>query len=186
MIPQGGKIVSGQVIRRKRDSDGNLIGKSSTNPLLDTSLFDVEFEDGHIESYTANIIAEHMYEQIDTEGSLHRLMDEIVDHKRMGDAVTVNDSKSSDGKLRQTTRGWKLCVQWKEGLLTWEKLSLLKDGYPLEVAEYAVANKLGSEPACNWWVHDVLRRRDRILSKLNSRYLRREEKFGIVTPKTVR
>jgi hypothetical protein len=55
------------------------------------------------------------------------------------------------------------------------KLSLIKDGYPLKVAEYSFANKLGSEPAFSWWVHDVLRKRDRIFSKLNSRYLRREE-----------
>jgi hypothetical protein len=123
-----------------------------------------------------------MYEQVDSEGNIHRILDEIVDHKRMGD----DDSKSSDGKLRQTTRGWKLCTRWKDGTLSWEKLSLLKEGYPIEVAEYAVANKLLSEPAFAWWANDVLRKRDRILSKLNTRYMRREEKFGIIIPKSVR
>jgi hypothetical protein len=88
MIPQGGQVVSGRVVRRKRDTDGNLIGKANSNPFLDTSLFEVEFDDGHIEAYAANLIAESMYEQVDSEGQVHRLMDEIVDHKRMADAIT--------------------------------------------------------------------------------------------------
>jgi hypothetical protein len=41
MIPEGRQVVTGRVIRRKRDHDGNLIGKSHSNPLLDTSLFEV-------------------------------------------------------------------------------------------------------------------------------------------------
>jgi hypothetical protein len=54
------------------------------------------------------------------------------------------------------------------------------------VAEYATANKLVSEPAFTWWAKDVLRKRERILSKLNTRYVRSEEKFGITIPKSVR
>jgi Reverse transcriptase (RNA-dependent DNA polymerase) len=181
MLPQGGQAVTGRVIRRKRDADGNLIGKSHPNPLLDTSLFEVEFDDGHIEAYTANLIAESIYEQIDSEGNIHRMMDEIIDHKRMNDALHVDDLKTYNGKQRQTTKGWRLCVRWKDGSLTWEKLALLKEGYPIEVAEYAVANKLITEPAFSWWAPNVLRKRDRI-----TRYLRREEKFGIAIPKTVR
>jgi hypothetical protein len=157
MLPQGGQVVSGRVIKRKRDHNGNLIGKSNTNPLLDTSLFEVEFDDGYVEAYTANMIAEHMYEQVDSEGRIHRMMSEIVDHKRVGDAIHGDDSLKSDGKVRQTTKGWKLCVRWKDGTLTWERLALMKDGYPIEVAEYAVANKLVSDPAFSWLVPGVLR-----------------------------
>jgi hypothetical protein len=175
MLPQGGQVVTGRVVRRKRDNDGNLIGQSHTSPLLDTSLFEVEFEDGHTEAYTENLIAEHLYELIDSEGQVHRMMDEVIDHKRLGDAVHTDDSRTADGKLRQTTKGWKLCVQWKDGTLTWEKLSLLKEGYPIEIAEYATANNLLSEPAFIWWAGDVLRKRERILSKLNCRYLRRKK-----------
>jgi hypothetical protein len=183
MIPQGGQVVTGRVVRRKRDQDGNLIGKSHSDPLLDTSLFEVEFEDGYIETYTANIIAESMYEQVDSEGQLHRMMDEIVYHKKMSDAIHADDARTSDGKARQTTKGWKLCVRWKDGTLSWEQLALLKEGYPIEVAEYAVANKLVSEPAFNWWVTGVLRKWERIISKLNSRYMRREESLEFKNPR---
>ena len=47
-------------------------------------------------------------------------------------------------------------------------------------------NKIGSEPAFNWWIHDVLRRKERILSKVNSKYWKRTHKFGIEVPKTVK
>jgi len=39
----------------------------------------------------------------------------------------------------------------------------LKVSNPVELAEYAVANKIVEEPAFAWWVQQVLRRRDRII-----------------------
>ncbi len=45
------------------------------------------------------------------------------------------------------------------------------------------------EPAFNWWVPDVLRKRDQIISLVcewTIRYLKRTRKFGIEVPKTVK
>jgi hypothetical protein len=186
LVPQGGQVVTGRVIKRKRDSDGNLIGKSHQDPLLDTSLYEVELEDGRVEAFSANLIAESMYEQVDDEGAIQRIVDEIVDHKRMGDAIHSDDNYDSLGNQRKTTKGWKLCIRWKDGSTSWERLATMKDGYPIETSEYAVANKLVSEPAFSWWVPQVLKTRERTIAKLNTRYLRREDKFGIQLPKTVR
>ena len=55
----------------------------------------------------------------------------------------------------------------------------------MQVAEYAATNKIAHEPAFNWWVHDVLRKRNRIISKVKSKYWRTTHKFGIRVPKTV-
>ena len=55
----------------------------------------------------------------------------------------------------------------------------------MELAEYAVANKLVEEPAFVWWVRPVLRRRDRILKKVKSRYWAKTHKYGIELPKSV-
>jgi hypothetical protein len=33
----------------------------------------------------------------------------------------------------------------------------LKESYPVEVVEYAKANKIADEPAFAWWVNDVLK-----------------------------
>ena len=64
-------------------------------------------------------------------------------------------------------------------------LKELKESNPIEVAEYAVANRIADEPAFAWWVPQVLRRRNRIISKVKSRYWKTTHKFGIRLPKTV-
>jgi hypothetical protein len=68
-VPQGGhNFAHGKVVGRARDECGELIGHSNNNPILDTTVYDVEIEDGSIERYTANIIAEAIYEQLDKDG----------------------------------------------------------------------------------------------------------------------
>jgi Reverse transcriptase (RNA-dependent DNA polymerase) len=185
-IPQGGQAVSGRVIGRKRDQDGNLIGKSNRNTLLDTSLYDVQFEDGHVEAFSANVIAENLYEQMDSEGKSHRMIDEIIDHKKMADAINTHEAYKVDGKKRNTTKGWKICVPWRDGSMTWERMVEIKEGYLVELAEYVVANQLQGEPAFEWWVPQVLKRKEQLIAQVKTRYLRKDEKFGIPLPKSVR
>jgi hypothetical protein len=62
----------------------------------------------------------------------------------------------------------------------------LKDSNPVELAEYAVGNKIDQEPAFRWWVADVLRKRNRIIAKVKRRYWRTTHKFGIRLPITVK
>jgi ribosomal protein L31E len=56
---------------------------------------------------------------------------------------------------------------------------------PVEVTEYAVANHLVEEPAFKWWVPHVIKRRNRIISKVKLRYWKTTHKFGIRLPKSV-
>ena len=63
MIPRGGVLARGQVIRRKRDADGNPIGRSHAIPALDMRSYIVEFNDNDQTKLTANLIAESMYAQ---------------------------------------------------------------------------------------------------------------------------
>jgi len=46
----------GVIKGRKRGADGKFIGKFNVNPILDISVYEVEFEDGRLESYYANQI----------------------------------------------------------------------------------------------------------------------------------
>jgi hypothetical protein len=55
--------------------------------MLDTRTYEIGFPDGHSDEYTANVIAENMYAQCDTEGRQYNLMEVIVDHKNNGHAV---------------------------------------------------------------------------------------------------
>ena len=78
-IPRGEEMCYGTVKRRKRDESGNLIGNSNPNPHLDTAVCEVEFADGAIEEFSADITAENMCAQVDDDGWTYQL-EEIVDH----------------------------------------------------------------------------------------------------------
>ena len=69
--------------------------------------------------------------------------------------------------------------------MSWEKLADLKASNPVEVAEYAVVNRLVEEPGFKWWVPNVIHWRNRIISKVKSWYWKTTHKFGIHLPKTV-
>ncbi len=53
------------------------------------------------------------------------------------------------------------------------------------MAEYAVNNRIADEPAFSWWVRQVLRKRDRVIAKVKSRYWRTTHKYGVRIPKSV-
>jgi hypothetical protein len=91
--------------------------------------------------------------------------------------------------MRRSTVGWHLCVQWLDGSTSWQTLKDLKESYPLEVAEYAVTQGIENEPAFNWWVTFVLKKRERIIKAVKGRtakYLKKCFKFGIEVPRTVK
>jgi hypothetical protein len=157
-----------------RGLDGEPIGCAHANPLFDTREYEVEFTDGTNEEYQANVIAENMFAQIHSEGNQYLLLQEIMDHERDNSAISISDGKISSAngqsKPKITTKGWFLLVQWHDGSTSWEKLIGLKASNPVEVAEYAVVNRLNEEPAFRWWVPHVIHRRNRIITKVKSRY----------------
>ncbi len=58
-----------------------------------------------------------------------------------------------------------------------------KNAYPVELAEYAIASNIADEPAFAWWVPFTIKKRNRIISKVKSKYWIRTHKFGIKIPK---
>jgi hypothetical protein len=179
----------GRVIKRAKGTTGQPIGRGHANPLFDTREYVVEFTDGSTENYFANVIAENMYAQIDDEGRQYQLLDEIADNRSDGTALRIEKgftvSRNGNRVPKQTTRGWYLLVNWKDGSSDWVKLKDNKGLYPVQIAEYAIANRIAVEPAFKWWVHNVLRKQNCIVAKMKSRYLRTTHKFGIKVPNTV-
>jgi hypothetical protein len=157
--------------------------------MFDTREYECILDDGSIERYTANIIAENLYSQCDDEGQSFLILSEIIDHKKDASAIPISDgftiSRNGNKVPKKTTRGWKLLCQWKDGSSSWVPLVELKQLNSIELAEYAVANKIHEEPAFKWWTSDVLRRRNRIIAKVKRRYWSLTHKFGIQVPKTV-
>ena len=189
MIDRGGEKVQARVTKRARTEDGVPIGHRNTNPLLDTREYECLLDDGVTERYTANQIAENIYSQCDAEGLTHLVLSEIIDHRSDGSAIPIADgyvqSRGGNRVPKKTTRGWHLLCEWKDGASDWIQLKDLKDSNPVELAEYAVANRIQEEPAFKWWVGDTLRKRNRIISKLKKRYLRTTHKFGIRVPHSI-
>ena len=80
---------------------------------------------------------------------------------------------------------WDLLVKYKDNSTQWIPLKILKNSNPLEVAEYAVSRNIGTQPAFAWWVPITLRRRNKIISALNTRVKHIKHKYGIQIPRTI-
>jgi hypothetical protein len=166
-----------------------VIGHGHRNPIIDTSLYEVEFDDGRTGVYSTIIIAQHIYEQVDDDGQQHILFDDVIDHRKGTDAVSPDDGfvlHNGRRTPKRTTKGWNMLVQWKDATTTWLLLKDLKESNPVQLAEYAVAHKLVHEPAFSWWVPYTLRKHDCIIKAARTRFMSTDQKFGIELPKTVK
>ena len=61
----------------------------------------------------------------------------------------------------------------------------MKNLYSMQVMDYAVANHIDDKPAFAWWVPDVFKKHQQILSKVKTKYWQCTHKFGICLPKSV-
>ena len=188
-LPQGEMLRKAKVVGRTTDGNGNVAGSYDPNPFLNSLTYDVEFPDGEIKEYAANVIAENMYAQVDLDGHSVQILDAIVDYKKDESAVEKADmyirTKGGRRRLRETTSGWSLLVLWKNGEEEWMPLNKLKQALPLDTAEFAVARGIDDEPAFKWWVPYTLRRRDRIIAGINSRISKVTHKYGVELPTSV-
>ena len=139
--------------------------------------------DGSLQELTANILDESLFAQVDSEGNHCQLLQEITDHRKDRSATPISDGmiRSHNIKLvpKKTTRGWELLVEWKYGSSIWIPIKYLKASNPVELSEYAAGNCLYVEPAFKWWVIDVLRCCNKIISRIKVKYWRTTHKFGI-------
>ena len=131
-----------KVTKRLRDANGIPIGTVHDNPISDLRLYEVKYLDDHTVSLIANTIAENLYSQVDEEGNCYVLFDTILDHRVDGIEIKINDSfiNSSNGgrRRKQTTKGWEILIQWKDGFSSWEHLKDMKETYSVQLAEYAL------------------------------------------------
>ena len=120
LLQQGDEVQSAKVLQRPIGPNGTIVGKYDDNPALNSMVYDVEFPDGAVKEYSANIIAENMLTQVDSDGFTMTMMEGIIDHKKDTDvAVSKTDmyvvTRRGQKRLRKTTCGWRLLVRWKDG-----------------------------------------------------------------------
>ena len=67
-MPHNGGMKKGKVIGRTIADDGRVYGTYDEDPYRNTVSYDVEFLDGEVKNYSASLIADNMYAQVDKEG----------------------------------------------------------------------------------------------------------------------
>ena len=55
----------------------------------------------------------------------------------------------------------------------------------MEIANYAIANKIDTEPAFEWWSKDLLHKQRRLIKLSQKRSIQTGLKFGLPLPLTV-
>jgi hypothetical protein len=109
--------------KRLRDANGLPIGTAHDNPIHDSRMYEVDYQDGHKSAMAANAIAQNLFAQVDAEGNCHVLFDEIIDHRTDGEEVKQQDAflttRSGTQRRRETTMGWEILVQWKDQSTSW-------------------------------------------------------------------
>jgi hypothetical protein len=58
---QNGDSISAHVIERRRTDDGKTFGQRHKNPILASRDYEVEFQDGSLETFSTNTVVKHMY-----------------------------------------------------------------------------------------------------------------------------
>ena len=119
LLPRGDQMAKGHVVARSRYAKGKVMGKSHINPILDMRMYQVEFTGGKVTELTANVIAESMYVQCNSEGNEYLLLVALIDYHKDNKAISLSDQQTQ------------ICCQWKDGTTSWEKLSELKEPHPV-------------------------------------------------------
>ena len=93
-------------------------------------MYEVEYPNGNRELLSANAIAENLFAQVENEGHCSVLLQDIVDRCVNGREVTKEHSfiiSNNCGRCRkETTQGWEILIQWKDGSTTWGNLKDVK------------------------------------------------------------
>ena len=61
-LPLREEMCGATVLRRKRRSDGTLVGTSNKIPMIDTRIYEVQYADGTLAGYHTNNLLENVYE----------------------------------------------------------------------------------------------------------------------------
>ena len=70
---------------------GNTVGTYHDNPMINTLVYDVEFPDGEVKEYSANVIAENLFSQVDDEGFALCVFDSILNYTKSEEAIDKKD-----------------------------------------------------------------------------------------------
>ena len=157
LLSRGDQMARGHVVARSQDANANVMGRSHTNPILDTRTYQVEFTGGKVTVHHQHYCPmQFRWEWVLTPRCAGWLSKWWQGHFPI---------RPTDDSLGQTSNPYNHCRL--ENLQPVEGRLYLKS-HPVQTAEFAVAQGTEHEPAFNWWVKHVLKKRDRIIASIRS------------------
>ena len=135
MFPRGNSYARGNFIGRKIDADGNSVGRTNDNPILDIREYCVDFDDGEVIELTENGISDFMYAACNESGNEYLMIDSIVNYHKSNKAISVSSQKvvhRDQSFMCRSTVGWQICIQWKEGSTAWQDIKDMKESHPVD------------------------------------------------------
>ena len=81
----------GHVVALNCNTNGNIMGRAHTNPILDTRTYQVEFAGGKVTVLNAHVIAESMFTQCNANGKEYLLLDVLVDYCKDNKVVSLTE-----------------------------------------------------------------------------------------------
>ena len=95
-----------------------MVGSYDENSFRNSIIYDVEFNDGTVKEYSANVIAENILTQVASDGFSTTMINGIIYHRK-DEATSISKSdmyiftRCWKSKIIKTTCGWSLLIQWK-------------------------------------------------------------------------
>jgi hypothetical protein len=127
--------------------------------------------------------------QVDPEGHQYAIFDEIIDWGRTKDVFQDHElfQVSHNGNIHKlrTTKGYQVCVRWKGGSTSWEQLKNLKETCPTQVTDFTISQKIEDLSDFRWWVPQIIKRCECIISAIITRFKKKTHKYGIQVPQSI-
>ena len=141
--------------------------RAHANFILDTRLYQIEFNGGEVTEFIHNVITESMCVQHDAEENKYLLLYLLIEHWKDERVISLSDQKINVWGRQVTdksTAGWEIGCLLKDGSTSWDKLSDLKESHPVQTAKFPIVQGIYQKTAFDWWVKHMLKKRVRIVT----------------------
>ena len=90
------------MIGRSVGPEETIVGSYDDNSMLNSFLYNVEFPDGQVKEYPANVLADNMITRVDWDGFSVALLEAIIDYKKNDSAIDMADKYMITSKRKKT------------------------------------------------------------------------------------
>ena len=114
--------------------------------MINTVIYNVETSDDNIRKYTANVIAENLWNQVDDDAYKFHIIYETIRHRKNDNVISKDDGfyETKTGVKRKliTTKVWDVQVRWETGETSYISLKDIKENNIIKITEDVISNKL--------------------------------------------